>query len=228
MNKFIPIALVALISAPAAANDDFYLTLGFGEARIEQNGTPGWWNVNGIERKFDEKTNTWEIGAGYKLTANLATEFSYQNLGEFNSFTGYPIDADNTYDNHSMSCPGGPCPPTIWSHHHGEVELFKITARYEFPSFKGFTPYVKGGYHRSRTTFEVRSVVVGDPTNQYGNFARNYATSPYKDVNRDTHYGIGISKGNWALEYTKFFGVGSGNDAYDDASSFMFRYRVAL
>lgn len=151
------IAVMCLVSAPAAANDDYYLTLGAGKSHLENPGKV-WHNFEptvsaGYASTDNDHSNTWSIGFGKKYGWG-SVEIAYHDFGSSGSDAGYPYDPGYVGPGAPAGCVW-PCDlNTQWVYHYGSATGISLTALPEYKFGKDSAVYLRAGGVFYKAKFE--------------------------------------------------------------------------
>lgn len=223
------VLFVLLLSAPAYADSPFYGVIRFGSTKMQHHPDDGWWWQSRYEHTFDEQSNNYGLGLGWKFTERAALELDFQNFGEYNGYSGW-TQPDSTYDM-GGNCVGA-CNPTQYGFLHAEVRGVTLSGTYTYPVTKKLGLMARAGLFYVKTNFvERHSLNRDDPNNsriiqEPDPYRTTYHTQKYINHAFDTMAGAGITYERFSLEYTWFPGMGQGQSPFRDVSTITVSYKL--
>lgn len=225
MNKgtFVAVAIATTLAVEACANDDVYLSVGFGKSNFQQVKSDGWWYQNYYSHEFDGDSNALSIHLGVKLSKRFALEFGYDDLGKSDGFSG-ATQPDHTYSIATASC-NGHCNPTEWYWLHQEMKAFTVSGIGFFPVTENLSLTGRLGIYSAETKFTAMAQRQSEIPEPYGRHASRIVLH---DNTNGYYYGLGISYKNFGIEYISYPNIGGKEHPAKDVDSVMLSYRFAL
>lgn len=221
------LAVMCIITAPAAANDDFFIAVGKAEYHKANNGD---WRYDPLPHRIEGSSNAYKIGFQGEFKPWLQWRSGFNNFGQAS------MTAQNVGDEW-LGCyeQGKNCRERQVDFSTSRTKSLSVEL---IPTFKvnDFSAYIIGGLHYFQTKTEIshhhsRNMIVtsGDVKNEEGNPRIDiHQTYAFEKKGFASFYGLGVSYRQLSVEI-QFFGRTQMTDSpFRDITTLMLNWRMAI